>query len=190
MHTGTEFAGHSTAGHGVQFIDGATILSSQPTYLFANDSSPDTGPLEGGTRLSQMFGALIGNGNPSDNATLSRFDVGNTPGWDASSCIGACSSFQVTTPASDLPGPVDLTIQLSDGATASLPEAFTYGPTIVEVTTNGARAEGGQVGTIIGYGFGDSTSGIGSRSKENQPRSPGPTTPGRAASTSAHFFSP
>jgi hypothetical protein len=35
-----------------------------------------------------------------------------------------------------------------------LPEAFSYGPTILEVTPNMATAEGGGTGYIYGYGFG------------------------------------
>jgi IPT/TIG domain len=49
---------------------------------------------------------------------------------------------------------------LSDGGVGIVPEGFSYGPAILEVVPNGATAEGGQTGAIIGYGFGDSTSGV------------------------------
>jgi len=35
-----------------------------------------------------------------------------------------------------------------------VPEAFSYGPTILEVTPNAATAEGGGTGIVYGYGFG------------------------------------
>ena len=55
---------------------------------------------------------------------------------------------------------MDLSIQLSDGGAGVAPEAFSYGPTILEVVPNGATAEGGQTGAIIGYGFGNLASGV------------------------------
>lgn len=138
------------AAHGVQFLDGATIYPIQPTVLVAGDPAPATatGPLSGGTQIASTFGTLT-----TSNATLTQYYVGNVPGFDV-------SDLGVIAPPSSFDGPVDLTVEFSDGATATLPEAFSYAPTILAVVPNGATAEGGQTGTIVGYGFGNSISGI------------------------------
>jgi len=136
------------ATHGVQFIDGATVYAGAPTVLVASDPALSTGPLSGGTQVANAFGPLT-----TSSATLAQYYVGNVQGFDV-------SNWGMTTPPSSFDGPVDLTVVLSDGATATLPDAFSYGPTILEVVPNGATAEGGQTGTIVGYGFGNSDSGI------------------------------
>jgi len=136
------------AAHGVQFLDGSSIDATQPTVLTASDPAIATGPLSGGTQIANAFGPLT-----TSNATPTQYYVGNVPGFDV-------SDWGVTTPPSSFAGPVDLTVVLSDGATATLPEAFSYGPTILEVVPNGSTAEGGQTGTIVGYGFGNSGPGI------------------------------
>jgi hypothetical protein len=145
-------------GHGVAFIDGSSIEAASPTLLTSElGSQPGTGPSAGGTALT---GFLIG-GDPTPNVTLMQMYAGNAPGVDASFApSGELPSAQMTTPPSSFAGAVDLSVELSDGGAGVAPEAFSYGPTILEVVPNGATAEGGQTGAIIGYGFGDSTSGV------------------------------
>jgi hypothetical protein len=45
----------------------------------------------------------------------------------------------------------------TDGNLLLLPEGFSYGPSIVEVTTNASSPDGGGTGSIFGYGFGAPT---------------------------------
>jgi IPT/TIG domain-containing protein len=61
--------------------------------------------------------------------------------------------FSITTPPG-APGPVDVEVLMNDGGAWILPEGFSYGPTIIEVTPNASTAEGGGTGIIYGYGFG------------------------------------
>jgi hypothetical protein len=144
-------------GHGVAFIDGSSIKAAQPTTITSGFANVPTGPVSGGTVTNTFAYAKV-----TDNASLSQIYVGNTTGADASfsASPGHENTAQVTTPLSNQGGAVDLTVVLSDGGAAVAPEAFSYGPTILEVVPNGATAEGGQTGAIIGYGFGDSTTGI------------------------------
>jgi hypothetical protein len=144
-------------GHGVAFVDASQITTAQPTLISSGYASPPTGPLAGGTKL-----ANFANGNVTDSAALSQVYVGNLPGIEASFATspGHENSAQVTTPPSNQSGAVDLAVVLSDGGVGLVPEGFSYGPTILEVVPNGATAEGGQTGAIIGYGFGDSTAEI------------------------------
>jgi hypothetical protein len=144
-------------GHGVAFIDASQFSMAQPTMFNPGYASVATGPLAGGTVTNDFTVAGI-----TDNASLSQMFVGNVPGADQSFSArpGYENSAQVTTPPSNLTGAVDLTTVLSDGGVGVTPENFSYGPTILEIIPNGATAEGGQTGAIIGYGFGDSLSGV------------------------------
>src|SRR5579863_415399 len=52
------------------------------------------------------------------------------------------------------PGSADVFLFLSDAEMELIPEGFSYGPTILEVSPNYSTAEGGGTGVIYGYGFG------------------------------------
>jgi hypothetical protein len=138
-------------GHGVGFVDASQMTGAEPTLISSGFANTPTGPLAGGTTIAKFaYGAI------ADSAVLNQIYVGNEPG-----AFGTyTSSAQVTTPPSNQTGAVDLTTVLSDGGVGVAPESFSYGPTILEVVPNGATAEGGQTGAIIGYGFGNSESGI------------------------------
>ncbi len=138
-------------GHGVGFIDASAMTPTQSTFFNPGYANPPTGPLTGGTSLSGFA-----SGKVADSAVLDRIYVGNVPGTSA----GFSDTAVVVTPAANQSGAVDLAVLLNDGGVGIVPEGFSYGPTILEVVPNGATAEGGQTGAIIGYGFGDSTSGI------------------------------
>jgi len=146
-------------GHGVAFIDGSSVKAKNPTTIYGDaGAEPRSGPLTGGTELTDfLFGW-----DPTPNMALSQLYVGNHPGADASFVATGYGqpTAQVTTPPSSISGAVDLSIELSDGGAGVAPEAFSYGPTILEVVPNAATEEGGQTGAIIGYGFGNTTSEI------------------------------
>jgi hypothetical protein len=144
-------------GHGVGFIDASQMTPAQPTLISSGFATPSTGPLAGGTTVGDFA-----YGNVTDSAVLGQIYVGNVPGAfpTFATSPGHENAAQVTTPPNLQNGAVDLAVVLSDGGVGLAPEGFSYGPTILEVVPNGATAEGGQTGAIIGYGFGDSTSGI------------------------------
>jgi len=145
------------SGHGVAFLDAFQILSNPPTLITDGFSEPETGPVAGGTVIANFL-----SGNVSDSATVGQIYVGNVAGTQASfnASSGHANAAQVTTPPSSQPGAVDLTVTLNDGAVGIAPEGFSYGPTVLEVVPNAATAEGGQLGAIIGYGFGQNASGL------------------------------
>jgi hypothetical protein len=153
-------------GHGVSFVDASNLRAGTPTIIstdldpttdMTSYAIPTSGPESGGTVVDHFANATV-----TDAATLSEIYVGNTPGTAASFAMNSYleNSAQVTAPSSALPGAVDLTTVLSDGGVGIAPEGFSYGPDIVELAPNGATADGGQTGTIIGYGFGNSASQI------------------------------
>lgn len=140
-------------GHGVGFIDASQMTAAQPSVVGSGYTTPATGPLAGNTGISITTGNLL------SSPVLSNIYVGNLPGSSASFNDSQGHGF-VVSPLSNYSGAVDLTLTLSDGGLGMLPEGFSYGPATVEVVPNGATADGGQTGTIIGYGFGSSASKI------------------------------
>jgi P pilus assembly chaperone PapD len=139
-------------GGGVEFIDAALKQSNQPTYMAPLFPQPETGPLSGGTVLNNLVIAY----NVTDGATLSQIYIGNTPAQETSFSLGADLYYgaTATTPPSGITGTVDTTVILSDGAIITCMECFSYGPSIIELVSNGATAEGGGTGLLVGFGFG------------------------------------
>jgi hypothetical protein len=146
---------------GVGFIDGSQVRTTEPTQIEPVLGPSLTGSLAGGTELSGFLYLFLGDA-VSANATLSQIYVGDIPGSDASlvTKAGNYPDAHVTTPPSNQPGAVDLAMVLSDGAVGIVPEGFSYGPTILDVVSNGATADGGQTGKLVGYGLGDSKTGV------------------------------
>jgi hypothetical protein len=144
-------------GHGVAFLDASKLKATEPIDVRPGLPLQTSGPETGGTVLSDFAFS-----DPNKIPTLSQIYVGNTPGLSPSLALlsGTGYAAQATTPPSLLLGPVDLTMSMSDGGVAIAPEGFSYGPSILEVVSNGATSEGGQTGTIVGYGFGSSKSAI------------------------------
>ena len=128
---------------GVGFLDTSKLQTGPVGTIFTNGYLvPATGALSGGTRT----------GWPDPNAlgTLGNVYFGKSKATAVSAVSGL---IQATTPSGS-PGPADVYAFTSDGGTQILPEAFSYGPTILQVTPNLSTAEGGGTGVIVGYGFG------------------------------------
>ena len=87
------------------------------------------------------------------NALMASAYFGGNWATSLSQGSGLFPNFYATTPAG-APGPADLYAVMEDGGTLIVPEAFSYGPTILQVTPDAATAEGGGNGVIYGYGFG------------------------------------
>lgn len=126
---------------GVGFLD-TTALQTGPVgpdvlngYLV-----PATGLSAGGTTtLFASFSEL-------DTVYFGANKAGQTE-------LSAGDLYTTVTPAG-IPGPADVSLLYTDGDLQILPEAFSYGPTILEVAPNAATAEGGGTGIVYGYGFG------------------------------------
>lgn len=137
-------------GHGVGFADasGAGDLAEAESGALAY-VTPGSGPVSGGT-------AITTSGNPIAS-TMSKFYVGNALVSGAQMTGGQVDA---TVPPASSNAAVDLTALFTDGTVEIGPEAYSYGPNILEVVTNAATADGGQQGTVVGYGFGKSASAI------------------------------
>jgi streptogramin lyase len=146
-------------GHGVGFVDGSQLMPSNLPLINVGFFQPASGPLMGNTTISS---AAYYENTPSLPTAVSQIYLGNVPGTNAAFVPTTPNqpSLQVTTPPSLQTGAVDITVLFGDNGVAIAPEAFSYGPTILEVVSNGATADGGQLGAVIGYGFGQSASSV------------------------------
>jgi WD40 repeat protein len=149
-------------GHGVSFVDG-----SQPQPLPSSPQvglgfpTPQTGPASGGTTLQVTVGS--GTQNLNNFPALATAFIGNVPLVGASTFLPNPNSFPTitgSTPPSSVGTIADFTAVYANNYVAMMPEAFSYGPSIVEVVSNAATAEGGATGAIVGYGFGQAASDV------------------------------
>lgn len=133
---------------GVGFVDTTALRTGSIGSSFSNAYlSPATGPITGGTATTWEAYSIA-----TPTISLVKF------GANAASEVGNDSSqISATTPAGTA-GPVDVYAFAADGGVQIVPEAFSYGPTILEVTPDSSTAEGGGTGIVYGYGFGSTSS--------------------------------
>jgi hypothetical protein len=131
---------------GVGFLDTTALKTGAVGSEFLNDYMvPATGPAAGGTQTQWE--------NLSQTAKLTAAYLGGNP---VTSLSQSSTEFYGTTPAGSS-GPADLYALMADGGMLIVPEIFSYGPTILEVTPGAATAEGGGTAIIYGYGLGPAT---------------------------------
>ena len=127
---------------GFGFLDTTQLQSGTVGTPFLNNYlNPATGFVSGGTVTQWSVPATI------NSQSGIFFGQNPVPSFSVSG-----NFVSVTTPPGQ-PGPTDVYAFASDGGMQYIPEAFSYGPTILEVTPNLSSAEGGGVGVIYGYGF-------------------------------------
>jgi hypothetical protein len=130
---------------GFGFVDTTTMRTGPVGTQFVNAYLyPATGPVEGGTQTEWSAPATVGSqskvffgGNESPSVSYSGGNV-------------------IATIPLGVPGPVDVFAFTNDGGMEIIPNGFSYGPTILEVTPDSTTADGGATGVIYGFGFGPS----------------------------------
>jgi hypothetical protein len=128
---------------GIGFVDLSTLQTGAVGTEFTNGYlNPATGPPSGGTATQWSTPGSVG------KLKSVYFDSRQA------AAISAQSGYINATSPSGSPGPADVYAFTTDGGMQLLPEAFSHGPTVLEVTPNMATAEGGGTGYIYGYGFG------------------------------------
>jgi DNA-binding beta-propeller fold protein YncE len=144
-------------GHGIAFLDGAQIHpGTAGTYFDVTFLSPDTGPISGNTVAQNQ----IGNFAAGETVTSGAVYFGNGVAPSVTLSPGNTVDMTAVTPNASYQGPADFTLVLPDQSLQILPEGFSYGPTIVEVSTTAATAEGGGQGVVFGYGLGQQPSDV------------------------------
>ncbi|MFZ0584100.1 MAG: IPT/TIG domain-containing protein [Candidatus Acidiferrales bacterium] len=128
---------------GFGFIDTAAMHRGAVGTGFANAYlNPATGPTSGGTAVQvPVF--------PTEtNQSKVYFGNNLAPSVSVSGNLAT-----ITTPAGAA-GPVDVRLFANDGGLQLVPDGFSYGPSILEVSPNLATADGGGIGIVYGYGYG------------------------------------
>jgi hypothetical protein len=140
------------SNRGTSFVDAsapATLSSVAPAIAAAPSLQPSGGPATGGTPVvlagqnftspaQVKFGAQL-----ASNATVS-----------------GTTQIQVNSPSSTANGAVNVSTYFQDGWLALAPDAFSYGPQILQVLPNAGVSAGGDLVQIYGYGFGSDTAKI------------------------------
>ena len=134
------------ANRGLGFIDAASpgsLPSTAPSFAAAPNSQPAEGPDAGGTV-----------------ATLSGLNfsapVQVSFGSQIASTVSVASANQIiaTAPPNAASGPVNVTAYFPDGWLALSPDAFSYGPQVLQILPNAGAPAGGDTVQVYGYGFG------------------------------------
>jgi len=157
----------------VTYTSGGSVVGPvyNPNWGAFDTSGLMVGPLEegfGSLDTTQLHTGSTGNGflNAYLNPATGPVSGGTVTQWSAPTPSqvyfgknlaslepGTGDLISVITPPGQ-PGPADVYLFLSDGEMQLVPEGFSYGPTILEVSPNYSTAEGGGTGVIYGYGFG------------------------------------
>jgi hypothetical protein len=131
---------------GFGFLDTTTLQTGPVGWQFTNAYlTPGTGTTSGGTQVQWSL--------PNTPTTLNPaiyFGGNKAPTVDMGSGDGPAT---VTTPPGN-PGPVPVYAFEPDGSMQLVPDGFSYGPSILEVTPGISTADGGGEGVLYGYGFG------------------------------------
>ena len=133
------------ANRGVSFVDAAatsTLSQNAPAFSTAPVAQPSGGP---------------NSGNTSAILTGSNFENGPRVQFGSQSATvqgGSATQVQVTSPASAASGAVNIAAFFSDGWNAVAPDAFSYGPQILELLPNAGNKNGNEIVSLYGYGFG------------------------------------
>jgi hypothetical protein len=140
------------SNRGVSFVDATapTALSSNAPILAAAPSlQPSEGPNAGGTST------VLSGQNFSASAQLK---LGTQLATNAT--VVGSTQIQATSPPNVSNGPVNVTAYFDNGWLAVAPDAFSYGPQILQVLPNAGANSGGDAVQIYGYGFGNDTTKI------------------------------
>jgi len=148
---------------GFGFIDTAAMQTGAVGTGFLNAyPDPATGPISGGTAVQiPVFPTQTDQSKVYFGSNLAP----------SVSITGSIATI-ITPPGTA--GPVDVRLFANDGGMQLVPDGFSYGPSILEVSPDLATADGGGIGIVYGYGYGDANA-------QNIPASLSVTVGGKAA---------
>jgi IPT/TIG domain len=139
------------SNRGISFIDTAkpsALPLSLPSFALAPVAQPSQGPITGGT-------ATILAGQNFEASAQIKFGQ-----QLATTATVSAAQIQVTAPPSVTNGALNVTAYFPSGWLALAPDAFSYGPQIIEVLPNAGSKAGGDAIHIYGYGFGSDATQI------------------------------
>jgi hypothetical protein len=136
----------AVANRGLSFVDAAnpsSLPTSVPSFGAAPAAQPSEGPNGGGTAV-----VLTGQNFEASAQVSFGTQLAASPNVSATTQLTAAS----TPNAAD--GAVNLTAYFPSGWLALAPDAFSYGPQILQILPNAGTQAGGETVQIYGYGFG------------------------------------
>ena len=134
------------ANRGIAFLDAAgpaSLPATAPVFAAPPTAQPSEGPNAGGTAI-----ALAGqNFEPTAHVLF-----GNQPAGNPS--VASAALINATSPPNAASGPTNIAAYFPSGWLSLAPDAFSYGPQILQILPNAGTPAGGDTVQIYGYGFG------------------------------------
>src|SRR5260370_5355462 len=140
------------SNRGFSFIDAAapaTLPSTVPAIAAAPSLQPSEGPLTGGTAVT-LAGQIF--------TSLTQLNFGTQSATNVS--LSSPTQIQASSPPSVSNGALNLTSYFQNGWLAIAPDAFSYGPQILQLLPNAGVNTGGDSVQIYAYGFGNNATKI------------------------------
>lgn len=140
------------ANRGVSFLDAATpgtLPNTVPVVAAAPSLQPSEGPLAGST-------SVVLTGQNFEATAKVLFGTQQA----SSTSVTNSTQIQSTSPPSVTNGPINIDAYFPSGWLAIAPDAFSYGPQILQILPNAGKTNGADAVQIYGYGFGSDPSKI------------------------------
>jgi hypothetical protein len=135
------------SNRGLSFVDASAppaISLTAPIIASAPSAQPSGGPITGGT-------SIVLNGQNFTSPVKLKFGSQLA----ASASVSGATQILANSPPSAVIGPVNLTAYFQNSWLALAPDAFSYGPQILQILPNAETSSGGDSIQIYGYGFGN-----------------------------------
>ena len=134
------------ANRGLAFVDAATpgsLTAAVPVFAAPPAAQPSEGPNAGGTST-----VLSGQNFPATAQVL----FGTQSAGNAS--VSSATHINASSPANAATGAVNIAAYFPSGWLTLAPDAFSYGPQVLQILPNAGMPAGGDTVQIYGYGFG------------------------------------
>jgi hypothetical protein len=135
------------SNRGISFVDASTpgtISAAAPSFASAPSAQPSEGPITGGT-------SIILNGQNFVSPVQLKFGSQMAAG----ASVSGTTQILANSPSSALNDAVNLTAYFQNSWLALAPDAFSYGPQVLQIFPSAGTPAGGDSIQIYGYGFGN-----------------------------------
>ena len=134
------------SNRGLSFIDASapgTISTVAPIVASAPSLQPSEGPIAGGTSTILSGQNFAGSAQVKFGSQLATNPT-----------VSSSTQIQVASPSSVVNGAVNLTAYFPNSWLVLAPDAFSYGPQILQILPSAGAISGGDAVQVYGYGFG------------------------------------